>query len=85
MDISQAVELYGQLGAAGIISCLFVFMIMNLIRSQKEQSEDLESIKQDISKMQTEINMMVDSIESSKNVFDLIHSTKVIYYSLWVV
>ena len=73
MDISQAVELYGQLGAAGIISCLFVFMIMNLIKSQKEQSEDLERIKQDISKMQTEINScysisikLIDSINSFK-------------------
>jgi len=73
MDIAQAVELYGQLGAAGIISCLFVFMIMNLIKSQKEQSEDLESIKQDISKMQTEINScysisikLIDSINAFK-------------------
>ena len=73
MDLTQAIELYGQLGAAGIISCLFVFMIMNLIRSQKEQTEDLELIKQDISKMQTEINScynisikLIDSINSFK-------------------
>ena len=73
MDLTQAIELYGQLGAAGVISCLFVFMIMNLIKSQKEQTEDLELIKQDISKMQTEINScytisvkLIDSINSFK-------------------
>ena len=73
MDLTQAIELYGQLGAAGVISCLFVFMIMNLIKSQKEQTEDLELIKQDISKMQTEINScytisikLIDSINSLK-------------------
>ena len=32
MDLTQAIELYGQLGAAGVICCLFVFMIMNLIK-----------------------------------------------------
>ena len=50
MDLTQAIELWGELGAIGVIASLFVFMIMNLIKSQKEQTEDLELIKQDISK-----------------------------------
>jgi|TARA_R100001530_G_scaffold2271_1_gene3778 uncharacterized protein YoxC len=74
MDIAQAVELYGQLGATGVISCIFVFLIMNLIRSQRDQTDDLDKIKQSISKMETEINStysisikLIDSINSFKN------------------
>jgi hypothetical protein len=41
------------LGSAGFIAVLFGFMIYNLIQSQKEQSEDLEEIKQSIHKMES--------------------------------
>jgi Zn-dependent M32 family carboxypeptidase len=58
--------------AAGFVFLLFGFMIFNLIQSQKEQSEDLESIKQSISKMEAEISnaqsisiKLVDRINSS--------------------
>ena len=43
-----------QIGAAGVIAVLFAFMIMNLIKSQREQTEDLEKIKQDLTKLSTE-------------------------------
>ncbi len=44
--MTDIADLYLQLGSAGFIAVLFGFMIYNLIQSQKEQSEDLESIKQ---------------------------------------
>ena len=52
--MNEIAELYMQIGAAGIIAVLFAFMIMNLIKSQREQTEDLEQIKQDLTKLSTE-------------------------------
>ena len=46
--MNEIAELYMQIGAAGIIAVLFAFMIMNLIKSQREQTEDLEQIKKDV-------------------------------------
>ena len=54
--MTDIADLYLQLGSAGFIAVLFGFMIYNLIQSQKEQSEDLESIKQSISKIETQIS-----------------------------
>ena len=54
--MTELADLYLQLGSAGFICVLFGFMIYNLIQSQKEQSEDLEEIKQSISKMESEIS-----------------------------
>ena len=54
--MNEIAELYMQLGAAGVIAVLFAFMIMNLIKSQREQTEDLEQIKQDLTKLSTEIS-----------------------------
>tara|TARA_B100000424_G_scaffold266347_1_gene257348 strand:+ start:951 stop:1247 length:297 start_codon:yes stop_codon:yes gene_type:complete len=54
--MTELADLYLQVGAAGFVFLLFGFMIFNLIQSQKEQSEDLESIKQSISKMESEIS-----------------------------
>ena len=45
-----------QIGAAGVIAVLFAFMIMNLIKSQREQTEDLEQIKQDLTRLSTEMS-----------------------------
>jgi len=45
-----------QIGAAGVISVLFAVMIMNLIKSQREQTEDLEQIKKDLTKLSTEMS-----------------------------
>lgn len=73
MGVSEIIELYGQLGAMGIMTIGFLFLLNNLVRSQKDQSEDLDVIKQDISKMQTEINSvysisvkLIDSINGFK-------------------
>ena len=70
--MTELADLYLQLGSAGIIALLFGFMIYNLIQSQKEQSDDLEVIKQSISKMESEISTaqnisikLVDRINSS--------------------
>ena len=54
--MTEIADLYLQLGSAGFIAVLFGFMIYNLIQSQKEQSEDLEEIKQSIHKMESEIS-----------------------------
>ena len=70
--MTELADLYLQLGSAGFIALLFGFMIYNLIQSQKEQSDDLEVIKQSISKMESEISTaqnisikLVDRINSS--------------------
>lgn len=54
--MTELADLYLQLGSAGFICVLFGFMIYNLIQSQREQSEDLEQIKQSIAKMESEIS-----------------------------
>tara|TARA_A100000172_G_C3038100_1_gene109320 strand:+ start:427 stop:762 length:336 start_codon:yes stop_codon:yes gene_type:complete len=73
MDIAQMIELYGQLGAMGIMCVGFLYLLNNLVVSQKDQSEDLDDIKKDISKMQTEINScytisvkLIDSVNAFK-------------------
>ena len=74
MGFTEMMELYGTLGATGVISILFSMMILNLIRSQKDQTDDLDNIKQKIVKMETEINStysitvkLIDSINAFKN------------------
>lgn len=54
--MTELADLYIQLGSAGFIALLFGFMIYNLIQSQKEQSDDLEDIKQSIHKMEAIID-----------------------------
>ena len=54
--MNEIAELYMQLGAAGVIAVLFAFMIMNLIKSQREQTEDLEQITHDLTKLSTEMS-----------------------------
>ena len=44
------------IGAAGVISVVFAFMIMNLIKSQREQIEDLDQIKKDLTKLSIEMS-----------------------------
>ena len=45
MDTAALLEAYGTLGATGMISLLFGFMITNLIKSQASQQETLENLK----------------------------------------
>ena len=52
---SKVFSLYAEYGAVGIIVILFAMMIINLIKSQKVQNEDLESIRQAIIKAETKV------------------------------
>ena len=49
------VETYAEYGAIGVIVALFVMLIMNLIKSQKEQSKDLDDIRKSIAKSETKM------------------------------
>ena len=49
------IETYAEFGAIGVIVSLFVILIMNLIRSQKEQSKDLDDIRKSIAKSETKM------------------------------
>ena len=49
------IETYAEYGAIGVIVSLFVMLIMNLIKSQKAQSEDLDQIRQAIAKSETKM------------------------------
>ena len=49
------IETYAEYGAIGVIVSLFVLLIMNLIRSQKAQIEDLDQIRQAIAKSETKM------------------------------
>jgi|TARA_R100000995_G_C3461030_1_gene113148 hypothetical protein len=50
------IETYAEYGAIGVIVSLFVIMIMNLIKSQKLQNEDLDLIRQAIAKSETKMS-----------------------------
>ena len=54
----EFIEIYGQLGAAGIICVVFLYLIVNLISSQKEQTEDIDDIRQHLAKCDTKIDNM---------------------------
>ena len=60
-------------GSAGFLAVLFGYLLLNLVNSQKEQTEDLESIRADLSKMSAELSntqniciKLIDSINSFK-------------------
>jgi len=50
------IETYAEYGAIGVIVSLFVMLIMNLMKSQKLQYEDLDKIRQAIAKSETKMN-----------------------------
>tara|TARA_R110000824_G_scaffold248026_4_gene437142 strand:+ start:2909 stop:3226 length:318 start_codon:yes stop_codon:yes gene_type:complete len=52
---SKVFALYAEYGAIGIIVVLFAMMIINLVKSQKVQNEDLDNIRQSIAKAETKI------------------------------
>ena len=54
--MDQFISTYMELGFAGVVAILFGFMIVNLIKSQNAQNEDLEQIKQDLVKLSTEMS-----------------------------
>jgi len=72
--VQNFIDIYLQAGAAGLVCVLFAFMIMNLIRSQREQTDDLDQIKRDITKLATEMSnsqsiviKLVDRLNVSDN------------------
>ena len=58
---TKVFSLYAEYGAVGIIVVLFAMMIINLIKSQKVQNEDLDSIRQSIIKAEAKM-VNVESI-----------------------
>ena len=48
-------RVYAEYGAIGVICTLFAYMIMNLIKSQKDQTDDLDRVRQAIAKMESTI------------------------------
>tara|TARA_R110000787_G_scaffold259664_1_gene364948 strand:- start:362 stop:664 length:303 start_codon:yes stop_codon:yes gene_type:complete len=50
------IETYAEYGAIGVIVSLFVIMIMNLIKSQKLQNEDLDRMRQSLAKTETKMS-----------------------------
>lgn len=48
-------ETYAEYGAVGVIVSLFILMIINLMKSQKTQNEDLDDIRVHIGKMESTI------------------------------
>ena len=54
--VNEIAEMYIKIGSAGVLAVTFAFMIMNLIRSQREQTDDLEQIKKDLTKLATEMS-----------------------------
>ena len=49
-------ETYAEYGAVGVIVFLFIMMIVNLMKSQKLQNEDLDQIRQAIAKSETKMS-----------------------------
>jgi|TARA_R100000781_G_scaffold49659_2_gene32969 hypothetical protein len=49
-------ETYAEYGAIGVIVFLFITMIINLMKSQKMQNEDLDQIRQAIAKSETKMS-----------------------------
>ena len=54
----EFIEIYGQLGAAGVICVVFLYLIVNLISSQRDQTEDIDDIRQHLAKCETKIDNM---------------------------
>lgn len=50
------IETYAEYGAIGVIVSLFVMMIVNLMKSQRAQNEDLDQIRQAIAKSETKMS-----------------------------
>ena len=71
--MTELAELYMTIGSAGVICVLFGYLLMNLVSSQKDQTDDLESIRADLSKMSAELSntqnisiKLIDSVNSFK-------------------
>ena len=50
------ISVYGEYGAIGLVCGLFSLKILNLIKSQKAQTEDLDEIRQANAKLETKMS-----------------------------
>ena len=50
------ISVYGEYGSIGLVCILFSLMILNLIKSQKAQTEDLDEIRQANAKLETKMS-----------------------------
>ena len=48
-------EAYGEYGITAIVVGLFIMMILNLMKSQRSQNDDLDDIRVHIGKMETKV------------------------------
>ena len=48
------VEIFAEYGTIGVVVMLFSYVVMNIIKSLKSQDEDLDVIRQELSKMELE-------------------------------
>ena len=74
MGMQEAVDLYGSLGATGIISCVFLYLVTNLVKENKAQTNAIDEIQTDLAKAQTELTntmniciKLIDSINAFKH------------------
>jgi len=51
----EFIKVYAEYGALGIIVMLFVYMITNLIKAQKEQIKDLQTIRKDVARSEKDV------------------------------
>ena len=56
-------EAYMEYGAIGVIVSLFVMMIMNLIKSQKLQNDDLDSIRENLAEKFAKLDQTIENVE----------------------
>ena len=56
-------DIYMEYGAIGIIVSLFVMMILNLIKSQKMQNEDLDSIRENLAEKFAKLDQTIENVE----------------------
>ena len=54
--INELAEMYIKIGSAGVLAVTFAFMIMNLIKSQRLQTINLDQIMKDLTKLATEMS-----------------------------
>jgi|TARA_R100001460_G_scaffold15218_1_gene33656 uncharacterized protein YoxC len=73
VDTTTILEAYGELGVIGICMLLFGFMITNLIKENKSQTEHIDEIQQALSSMKSELSntmnicvKLIDSINGFK-------------------
>ena len=50
------IEIFAEYGTIGVVVILFSYMVMNIIKSLKSQDDDLDSLRQSMAQMASEIS-----------------------------